>query len=276
MPSHIDPLTVIAEILGEPATAMRNPANAKYRCPFINSQCIKRSQKLAGSYPVCTIFHGKQKDAPPKVMCVCPKRLYQIDLLRDVLNNCWPGVPPVNPRIAYEVKMGDVGNVDFVVADVASDGKTIRDFVSVEVQAVDITGSVEPAYRAITMNSRLITEPMTYGINWANVRKRYVTQLITKGFYHHHWKSRIVAVLQKSTYDSFKAYIDFDELPPRTAGNSINFLLYEYVRDVATGELSLKLEKVVGTSHNSLMMASMYRPIPNREDFCNRIVSRMK
>ena len=30
-----DPLTIIAEVLGEPADQMRNPVNAGYQCPFI-------------------------------------------------------------------------------------------------------------------------------------------------------------------------------------------------------------------------------------------------
>ncbi len=76
--------------------------------------------------------------------------------------------------------MKGFGNVDFVIADLADD-QSVRQFVSVEMQAVDITGSVEPAFRAITNNVDE-TERFSYGINWANVRKRYVTQLVTKGF----------------------------------------------------------------------------------------------
>lgn len=274
MPLPTNPLNIIAEILGEPASLMRNPANAEYQCPFINGQCIKRSQRMSGPYPVCTIFYGKKSDHTPRPLCVCPKRLYQIDLLGDVIANCWPGDAPANPRIAHEVQMKGFGNVDFVIADVADDN-SVRQFVSVEMQAVDITGSVEPAFRALANNADE-TEKFSYGINWANVRKRYITQLVTKGFYHQAWESRIIAVLQTPTYDSFKKYIEFDELPAKTAGNSINFMLYDYVLDNDTGAYHLKLDRVVSTSHNSLMMAAMYRKIPDKKVFCDRIVSRMR
>lgn len=153
---------------------------------------------------------------------------------------------------------------------------TVRQFVSVEMQAVDITGTVEPAYQAILNSLPSVPQRFSYGINWANVRKRYVSQLITKGFYHHHWGSRIIAVLQKATYDSIRTYISFDELPPDAGGNTIIFMLYEYAKDPNSGEYTLQLEKVVGTSHNSLMMASMYQTIPERQEFCKRIISRMK
>ena len=66
------------------------------------------------------------------------------DMPRDVIDNCWVGAPPVNPRIAHEVKMATFGKFDFVIADGDDSTKYNREFISVEVQAVDITGSVEP------------------------------------------------------------------------------------------------------------------------------------
>jgi len=48
--------------------------------------------------------------------------------------------------------MARVGTVDFVVADVDTEAGNIRNFVSAELQAIDITGSVEPAYAAITLS----------------------------------------------------------------------------------------------------------------------------
>jgi hypothetical protein len=79
--------------------------------------------------------------------------------------------------------MENFGNVDFVIADVDHERKNVKQFISVELQTVDITGSVESAYQAI-INSRLTMEKdFSYGINWENVRKRYITQLINKGFF---------------------------------------------------------------------------------------------
>lgn len=266
----VDPTNIIGEILGEPASEMRNPVNADYQCPFINSQCLKRSQRIEGPYPICSIWRGANS---AKLVCLCPKRFFQVNFLEDVIANCWPGKPPANPQIAHEVQMKGFGQVDFVIADLDSAGN-VRDFISVELQAVDITGSVEPAYQA-AINNQMLTKKPSHGFNWANVRKRYISQLISKGIYHHHWGTRMVAVLQTVVYDEFRQYIQFDELIPEQ-GNIV-FMLYDYEdqRD-SEGRFSMKLDRVVATSHNSLMMGSLYRtPLP-KDTFCLKILDKLK
>jgi len=188
---------------------MRNPVNADYQCPFINSQCVKRAHKTGGPYPVCSVYWGKSKKHP---ICVCPKRFYGVDFLNDIVAQCWKGPPPRNPQFAHEVKMAQFGTVDFVIADVDEKNATVRNFVSVELQAVDQTGSVDMAYHSILTNKELECRP-SYGFNWANVRKRYIDQIITKGFFHHHWSTRIISVIQTPLYEKFREDLEFDELP---------------------------------------------------------------
>ncbi|MFH0824412.1 MAG: NotI family restriction endonuclease [Pseudomonadota bacterium] len=245
---------------------MRNPVNVDYACPFINSSCVKRSHRIEGPYPVCTI--KRRED----FVCVCPKRFYQAPLLQDVLENCWTSERPENPRIAYEVSMKGFGKVDFVVADIDPTAQSVRNFISVELQAVDLTGSVEPAYNAV-LNSTLLEKRPSHGINWANVRKRYVSQLISKGFFHHHWKTKMVAVMQSVLYAEFRKFIQFDELVPEQ-GNIV-FMLYDYEPDptAPNQHLRLSLSRVVATSHNSLMMGSLYRTPPPRAEFCKKILA---
>ena len=205
-------------------------------------------------------------------MCMCPKRFFQTNFLNDVLEHCWVGEPPENYRIATEVTMSDFGKVDFVIADVEPESNSVREFISVELQAVDCTGSVEPAYTAL-LNSESLPKRPSYGINWANVRKRYVNQLITKGIYHHHWQTRIVSVIQSSLFDYLKKQIPFDEKDPQDATANVVFVTYEFEK---VGERhELKLDKIVGTSHSSLMMAGLYRPTPSKEIFCEKIIERL-
>lgn len=273
---RIDPLRVITEILGEPAAQMRNPVNADYQCPFLNSRCVKTSQRIAGPYPVCTIYYGgRSARTVSRPICVCPKRFYGIDLVADVVQHCWPpNTPAENIHVAYEVKMSNFGNVDMVVADISPATGNVRTFVSVELQAVDITGSVEPAYQGV-LNSHPEVD-VDYGINWKNVRKRFVSQLIDKGFYHHHWGTRIVAVVQTPLYERLREAIQFDELPPDRGGNTIIFMLYDYRPDPnRPGAYYLVFDRAVGTSHNSLMNASLYQQVPSKEDFHKRILANL-
>jgi len=138
----------------------------------------------------------------------------------------------------------------------------------------DTTGTFEPAYQAV-LNSQPIVD-VTYGINWANVRKRFITQLINKAFYHYHWGMRIVAVLQTPLYNRLRDDIRFDELPPNQGGNTIIFMLYDYRPDPSRpGAYVLELDRVVGTSHNSLMTASLYQLVPSKEAFHARILANL-
>lgn len=268
-----DPINIIGEILGEPSEYIRNPVNLDYECPYINSQCTKRSQRFSGPYPVCSVFYGK--DEKRKLICTCPKRFFQATFTQKVIETCWPGSPPENPVIVHEIKMENFGNVDFVIADVDSDRKHVKDFISVELQAVDITGTVEPAFQAVTNAEDVMEKNFTYGINWENVRKRYITQLINKGFFHHHWGSKIVAVIQVPLYDNLRSKIKFDELDPKSDTSNIVFMLYDYVKkENADGTYYYNMEyvKSIGTSHNSLMTAALYKTPPSKSKFEERIL----
>lgn len=272
-PAPIDPTSIIGEILGEPSHQMREPVNADYRCPFINDICKKSSQKIPGiPYPVCSA-HRPGIVSAASLICLCPKRFYEVDFLHDVVEHCWIGSPPNTLRIAHEVKMAGFGQVDFVLADIDTN-MNVSNFISVELQAMDITGSCEPAFTAV-LNSEMLLKRPAFNFNYANVRKRYLSQLIAKGFYHHHWGSRIVAVLQDHVYAKMREFAAFDELPVTSPTANIVFLLYKYAGDAATG-YNLVMDRAIGTSHNSLMMGALYRTPPDKSVFHGRIIKRIK
>jgi Restriction endonuclease NotI len=264
---------IIGEILGEPAQRMRNPANAEYRCPFVNSTCIKRSQSISGSYPICSIWRRPTKGMPARLVCVCPKRFFEIDLVRDVVANCWPGIAPANPQLVHEIKMESFGTVDCVVADIDKQGR-VGQFVSVELQAIDITGSVYSAYSA-HIGNRINEERVSYNFNFANVYKRFITQLIAKGFYHHHWGTKVVAVVQDVVYEYFQSRTPF--APTDIKDSNIVFLIYEYREDTDDpGRYTLALRESVGTHHSLLQNAVLYKTPPSRDSFCERISAQVR
>lgn len=269
-----NPTDIIGEILGEPAVFLKNPASRDNICPFINSKCTKRSQRFVGSYPVCSIFYGKLPDR--KLICICPKRFFQASFNQKVIETCWPGELPKNPIIVHEIKMDNFGNVDFVIADIDIEKQHVNEFVSVELQAVDITGSVEPAYQAVINSEEIMEKAFHYGINWENVRKRYITQLINKGFFHHHWQNKIIAVIQLTLYENLRSKIKFDELDPKSDTTNIVFMLYDFdkiIKEDKTFRYEISFKKAIGTSHNSLMTAALYKTPPSKHKFEERILS---
>ncbi len=269
-----NPLDVICEILGQPASQMTNPVNADYQCPFCNSKCIKRSQRLEGPFPVCMVYrnHKLSDKTIKEPVIVCPKRFYEADLFKDVIKHAWIDYNPSNPKFVHEIRMGEVGNVDFVVVDVGiTDSRPeIRNFISVELQAVDITGTYEPAYSSIVLSKPLESKPI-YNFNYANVRKRFITQLISKGFFHHHWETKIVAIVQDIIYDNIKQAIKFSDA--KIEESNILFMQYQLVK--TNGEYHLQFKDITGTTHSNLMMGALYAQVPSKEDFCKRILSQL-
>lgn len=275
-PLVFNPETIVGEVLGERALKGAQPADKMFVCPYINSTCPKRSTNLPDEpYPVCTIWKGNPLEPDPAIdlICVCPKRFHHTDFLADVIEHCWPGQKPTNPLIAPEVKMEGFGNVDFVIADVGAAGE-IGQFLSVELQAIDITGSVFKAYQALRAGDDLEKRP-TYGLNWDNVYKRYITQLIRKGYYHHHWKSKIVAVIQEQIYRNIVERADFMR-NANVKSDTVNiiFMTYRFEHDAARpGQFKPVLVTVEGTSHANLQQAILYKDAPSREAFCSRITA---
>lgn len=269
-----NPEKIIGEILGRRAIKGANPAASDFHCPYIQSRCPKRSTQLPQEpYPVCTLWRRSDKEPDPNndLIFVCPKRFYAVDFLTEVIDHCWPGNKPKNPMVAPEVKMAGFGNVDFVIADVQENGE-IEQFLSVELQAIDITGSVFKAYEAIREGVDLEKRP-TYGLNWDNVYKRYVTQLIRKGYFHHHWNSKIVAVIPEQVYQYITGRADFMRSPDvKSPQTNIIFMTYRLEHDPdRPGEYRPRLVTVEGTSHSNLQNAILYKQAPPRDDFTARI-----
>ena len=167
--------------------------------------------------------------------------------------------------------MKGFGNVDFVIADML-DGGDIGQFLSVELQAIDITGSVRDAYDALVSGGLLPKNP-SFGLNWKNVYKRYITQLIAKGYYHHHWKTKIVAVIQEQVYNYIKNEADFMCSPDVKNPNvNIIFMTYAFDHDPERpGQYLPVLKTVEGTSHSNLQNAILYKNAPSRDEFCKQI-----
>ncbi len=252
--------------MGRRAVLGVNPHDSGWFCPYVQKTCNK-SMKAGIPYPVCSVIHAE------RLVAVCPKRIYQADIMADVIKHCWPdNRPPENPVIAREVQMKGFGNVDFVIADQRQDG-SIGQFLSIEVQTTDITGSVRPAFNALSAGDLLARRP-TFGLNWDNVYKRYVTQLVRKGYFHHHWQTKIVAVLQDVVYQSIIDRFDFqrtDRIQDRSA--NVLFMIYKFVPDeFDEQEYKIVFDYVEGTSHANLQQAVLYARAPHRDEFIGKIL----
>lgn len=177
-------------------------AVADKKCPFIGLACTKllgRERTISG---VCAI---RQKTAgSPSVIC-CPNRIYAEDckMLKtiakeafDVTLNLYAGRAAVerakreNGAIAVfghgwggELRLPQrqgTGSyfVDWVLARLDGNGG-LKEFTAVEVQTIDTTGKYSDAQKALRESRTVVVD--TVGLNWENVSKRIIPQLIYKG-----------------------------------------------------------------------------------------------
>lgn len=193
----------IVELFGHaPPDATETAATERrgLHCPFVQSECTKllRDGTRSG---VCTV---RQTTSGP-VIC-CPNRMYDENyrILSDVCEVAFGAgtrlipakdVANVQHQGRYvavfgkgwgkELRLPRRGGrggyfVDWVLALIGTDGR-LEDFVAVEVQTIDTTGNYR-AERDAYMAGRNFDGQSPAGLNWENVSKRILPQLIYKGY----------------------------------------------------------------------------------------------
>ena len=185
--------------VGDESDAARSYA-AKRICPFLGTQCTKvlKDRTIAG---VCAVHQVKDKTP---VIC-CPNRMYaeEYKMLHQVANIAFPRkLPLCSGRLAVdEAKKGNgaiavFGHgwggelrlpnrsgsgsyfVDWILARLNKKGELV-DFTAIEVQTIDTTGSYQTALQEAIENRSSVKNNL--GLNWENVSKRIIPQLIYKG-----------------------------------------------------------------------------------------------
>lgn len=177
------------------------------QCPFIGDQCVKRQDRAGKRRTgVCSVTGPVVGGARSEVIA-CWARLYAHDytVLRKVAQDAFGSLPfftyeqykalasrpnpvvvAVGKRHGKEIgiKDGEVGSsLDWVLVEVR--GGKATEIVGVEVQSIDTTEN----YHASREDYGKLHDGQTlpairqseHGLNWANVWKRLIPQLILKG-----------------------------------------------------------------------------------------------
>lgn len=236
-------------------------------CPYLGTTC----QKKLSDHTVSGVCAIKPMTTAP-VIC-CPIRMYAENyrVLRDVADRAFTvGLDLVPGGTARDrartgrkrvvavfghgwggelrlPKRGKGGNyfVDWVLALISPSGDLIE-FVAIEVQTIDTTGNYRASRSALLNPARKVVRSEV-GLNWENVNKRIIPQLIYKG-----------QVLQRETLCKKGLFFIiptpvYGHIVDRLGGEAglikyqrqpaaITFLAYDYVADPVSKGQTVPLE----------------------------------
>lgn len=241
----------------EDASTTAVSAAAAKKCPFLGKQCTKvlKDGTIAG---VCAI--QQKTSGSPGVIC-CPNRLYAQDyeLLKLIAKRAFGKELPLFAGRAAVEEARNIGGaiavfghgwggelrlpkragsgsyfVDWVLARLDGNGALVE-LTAIEVQTIDTTGSYGAAQQAL-MQERSV-KACTVGLNWENVSKRIIPQIIYKGQVLQRedlCKSGLFFVCPRPVYERVIERLGgvskIVKFPMQPA--SINFIAYDYATDL--------------------------------------------
>jgi len=227
-------------------------------CPFVNKACIKINHDRTITYGTCSVT------SPYGDIVICPNRLYanNYETLKHVAADAFGDIQfllyyeyiktrgdveecvvALGKNSGKEVQVGGHLSMDWVLARIVD--TQLVEYVGIEVQSIDITGNYRDAwhgYKNLPTTNIPISEipSSSHGLNWANVHKRLIPQLIRKGVIYS--RSRMVNkglyfILPEIVFDKFEDVIGSDIPTVEKAGrDTLTVFTYELDNEVSLGK----------------------------------------
>ena len=161
-------------------------------CPFVETPCSKSNHDKTIVYGTCSVT-TRFGDC-----VICPNRLYAnyFATLKEVSADAFGDVPfytyqeyiqhrsdptacvvALGMHSGHEIKLQQSCSMDWVLAKI--ENARLVEYTGIEVQSIDITNNYRDnwyAYKNISENA--IIPRSEHGMNWANVHKRLIPQII--------------------------------------------------------------------------------------------------
>ena len=221
---------------------------SEQQCPFLGNRCYKvRKSDPETSIGSCTVLYGKEKTP----MLICPARfLERRQVFTDCLHLLTTHEPGNELHVVPEVAVPG-GSVDYFVVSVQGD--KVRDFVGVELQTLDTTGSVWPERQRLL---KVLGVPRldeaewsksSFGMNWKHTAKTTLVQMLHKVETFEHLNKHLVLVLQDRLLDYMRQNFAFGHLRLRAAIGDVMHIHAYMVEERADSSYRLKLQERLST-----------------------------
>lgn len=220
-------------------------------CRFVGKQCYK-TRKSQPEVAIGTCAVGVNKVALPVI--ICPNRfLERNQVFFDCLHLLTQHEPGNELHVVSEYGIPG-GSVDYMLVS-SADGRAV-DFVGIEFQALDTTGSVWP-YRqaaAAVLGSDVDVPPAkNFGANWKMTAKTILMQLLHKLGTFQSAQRHLVCVLQLQLFEYFESSFAFSHIQSADESQPLHFHSYLYTPGPTT-ESTIRLAKRSSTDEDGLAL----------------------
>ena len=215
-------------------------------CPLTGKRCGKRRKSVNETIGTCSVLAKDSVSNEDLPMLICPDRLIEGNrIFLDCIDLISSSIPGSDLYLIPEVKTS-AGRLDYVLA-AFRDGHPV-DFVGIELQTLDTTGSVWPNRQRLLCDLGYMqsdtpkTDKQEYSINWKMTGKTILTQIVQKGQLFETFNRHLVLICQTPLYDYMEQAFNFSEVEDDNHRNHIHFHCYDYIP--AQSEMCLKLGKM--------------------------------
>ena len=258
-----------AEIFGYPPSNRSETAElvrSRHQCPFLGSTCDKKSRLIDFPFGVCSVEHGGE------IKAICPRRFEESDetvgisiVLRNIALHYFGSID--NTVVFPEVRLPNVGVIDYVIVKHKVMQSEIDDFVTVEFQSdsTTSTGGLVRGLQDFVEERNMAQVSYRFGINTYDSIKRAITQLMNKGIVYEAWNTKCYWVIQEYIFRNIVSRYGFksDGFTPEHASR---FALYELLPK--NGRLTLTPTRYVSTTVDEVYRAMRNNPsLPNKDGF---------
>ena len=200
----------------------------KQQCPYLGKRCYKvRKSDPRISIGTCTVLYGRT----PGPVIICPTRLIdRRQIFIDCLHLLSTHEPGNELHIVSEVAVPG-GSVDYFLVSVR--GGRVKDFVGIELQTLDTTGTVWPERQrllrdlGVPRDDKAESSDKTFGMNWKMTAKTILVQMHHKIQTFEHVNKKLALVTQDKLLAYMTREFNFGHLSnPPTVGDSMHFHAY--------------------------------------------------
>lgn len=197
-------------------------------CRYSNKPCFKvRKSQSDISIGTCSVQYGRQE----RNIIICPNRLLERkQIFSDCLHLLTMHQPGNELHLVPEVSIPG-GSVDFVLVSTDTNRK-VKDFVGIELQTLDTTGSVWPERQAalyeLGFEKDNDIQDKSFGMNWKMTAKTILVQLHHKIKTFESINKHFVLIIQDCLMDYMKNEFAFNIVNTNALiGDSMHFHSYK-------------------------------------------------